>query len=615
MKCSGGIGGFGFSTWTMAAIFGLLASTGLSITRGGPNGPNTVLWDTGSPLADATDTGNRAGWKGVPSNLLMLEANPATAVSDPGYSGREYSFEGDAIVENEHLAAVFLSAKGRLVIHSKADSSAKGVEFVPLQLKAKPASISRCSILQNTGDEVTLEVSFFSEAAGENLTATFSFDGSGIVGIKPSDSMKGLSLLSPIEYGVVPDFIADDLVFGAREYPSVNTLHIPSGNIFLGLLKGRNDMLVVTWPDGKQRTRLVLQDGPEGRLIESVDLDNDGRGIYLEMLSAPGIWHREELKASYLEKQVAVDWKRPFAAKWITQLSEADVKTTFTFRESQDKIWRGVIGNYPYPVWFEGGNTFYHLGKKIPPKGDSVIYFLERKNTPASVSAPVDIMKETLGRQACDTILDIPGRKLRTHHRRGGEGVRRACTCGCTEAIQVVFEAGGEVGRKEYVDGAVDDMVYFVRQHVARIDEYRVFANEIMDFLSRTKKTASDLKPFIDNMEAIVRQIPEEYDRQRENMKTPEYADELTRQTKALTRKKDPKNLAAYLELGKKWREMGGAQDDVVAHYHSLTRKLFQEAGYGCVNQPGAVEVAEEIRSRCRRCLRNADGYEIWPDY
>jgi hypothetical protein len=60
---------------------------------------------------------------------------------------------------------------------------------------------------------------------------------------------------------------------------------------------------------------------------------------------------------------------------------------------------------------------------------------------------------------------------------------------------------------------------------------------------------------------------------------------------------------------------MGGAQDYVVAQCHALTRKLAQEAGYGCVNQPKAVPIAEEVRRRCRQTLRNPDGYEIWADY
>ena len=253
--------------------------------------------------------------------------------------------------------------------------------------------------------------------------------------------------------------------------------------------------------------------------------------------------------------------------------------------------------------------------KKIPPKGESIIYFLERRNTPVWVCTPVDIMKETLGRQACDEILDIAGRKLRTHHRRAGQGVRRAATCGCTVAIEVVFKAGGEFEQKDYVAGAVDDMVYFVTRHVERIGEYQDFARDMMSFLNLQSKSNPDLNPFLDSMETITQQIPQEYDRQKENIKSLGYAAELAGETKAITQKKDPKNLQAYLALGEKWRAMGGAQDELIGKYHSITRKLFQEAGYGCVNQPKAVDIAEQIRARCRKCLRNPDGYEIWADY
>jgi len=60
---------------------------------------------------------------------------------------------------------------------------------------------------------------------------------------------------------------------------------------------------------------------------------------------------------------------------------------------------------------------------------------------------------------------------------------------------------------------------------------------------------------------------------------------------------------------------MGGAQDDLVREFHTITRKLFQETGYGCVGFPEAMQAAEEIRKWCRECLRNPSTYEIWPDY
>jgi hypothetical protein len=562
----------------------------------------------------------------VPSELFALEADPPKAASDPGYYGREYSFKGDAVVENHNLAAVFWSAKGRVVLYSKADTNGgaspgsngfgeKLWEFVPLQSKTRSGKITRCEVLRNAADEVLIAVTISVNGAAD-ASVVFAFGKNEIVEIKPAEKMNGISLLSPIEYGMVPGFVGDDLIFSPADYPSNTVLSLPAQNVFVGLLNDEANELVMTWPKGKQQLKLNLADDPQGRrVIESLDLDNDGQSIYLAALSAPGIWHREELKPTYLEKDVALTWKKPFAARWKTQLTEAGVRTTFAFREAKGTVWRGVPGSYNYPVWFDGENTFYHLSKKVPPKGESLIYFLEGQGTPLSISTPVDIMKATLGRQMCEPILDAAGQKLRTHHRRGGDGVHRACTCGCTEAIQAVFEKSLEVAKKNDIKEALSDMNFFVECHVERIEEYRRFATDMIQFLRAKQTAAPELKPFLESLEQIVQQIPQEYDVQKENMKSPDHASELTRQTLALTASKSTNNLPAYMDLLKAWRAMGGAQDYVVAQCHMITRKLFQEAGYGCANDPKAVPVAQEVRARCQQVLRNPDGYEIWANY
>jgi len=270
-------------------------ATGILATDSDSKTANTLIWDTISPLGDTDDLQNRTSWKLVPTDLLTLELNPVAASSDPGYYGREYAFSGDAVVENEHLTAMFQSNKGCVVIYSKTDSKSKKLQFVPLELKGRPARITHCSILQNTGQDAALEVTFSGE--GKKLSATISLDSTGIVDIKPGDNMKGISLISPIEYGVVPNFISDDLIYSPSQYASTNTLCVPSENLFVGLLAGQNDMLVVTWPEGKQQMKLVLGNNQQDqRLVESVDFDNDGKSLYLAVLSTPGIWHKEELK-------------------------------------------------------------------------------------------------------------------------------------------------------------------------------------------------------------------------------------------------------------------------------------------------------------------------------
>jgi hypothetical protein len=610
-----------------ALLIAVATTTGIAeIARSGAS-RNLVLWDTLLPVGDRLKSDDRSGWKAVPNDLLRLEKDPLKASSDPGYYGRDYSFAGDAVVETPMLTAVFGSAKGRVTLYSKPDSSGKDkgsepagwiggkvVEVSPIRGEDGSPTISHLEVLRNADDEIVLKVCF-SPPGSPQVAGIFSFDRTGIVEVKPAEQMKHVRLASPIEYGVVPSFVGDDLIYGASERPATNVLSLPAENLFLGLLPGESKELVVTWPKGKQRVNVRFGEENGKPMIQSIDLDNDAQSFYLAALTAPGIWHKETLTPDYLEKDVRIRWKRPFPARWKTQLYEEDLKTTFVFREFRGEIWRGVAGSYEYPAWFSGEDAFYHFSKKVPPKGESLIYCLEGRDTPLTVSTPADILKQTLGRQASEPILDVAGRKLRTHHRRGAAGVRRACTCGCTEAIQAVFEAGEEVNRKDDIQGALDDMIYFVHRHVERINEYQQLADALLKTLQERRPSSPELKPFLDSLEEIARQIPLECEVQKENMKTFGYADDLSRKTIALTARKDPSNVKAYMELLKAWREMGGAQDYVVAKCHTITRNLCQTAGYGCAALPGAVSLAEEIRARCRQTLRNPDGYEIWADY
>jgi hypothetical protein len=580
--------------------------------------PSVVLWDTGAPLAEVRAPQDRTGWKAVPTELFVFEKEPAKAISDPGYWGREYSFQGDAVVENHGLLAVFSSARGSVGIYAKdgVNSLRRIAEAVPIISAAgsAPLTIRRVAIIRNAGDEVVLDATY-SDSGAASESARFSFGRNEIVEMKPSGKLKGLRLLSPIEYGVLPSFIGDDLIYDPAAYPSATSLSVPSENLFLGLQPEGDRVVVVTWPKGHQQVQLGLGDTDGKRRIESLEVQGDGQSFYLASLSAPGLWHREELKATFLEKDVTLPWKPPFEAKWKTQLTEAGVKTTYAFRQTKGTVWRGVPGSYDFPVWFDGETAMMRLGKKVPPKGDALIYCIEARDTPLSVSTPVDILKATLGRAMSEAIMDPAGRQLRTHHRRGGDGVHRACTCGCTEAIEAVFKAGEETGKKALIAEAIDDMIFFVRCHVDRIAEYQRFADDLTKHVRAGAKAAPDLKPFFDSVEQIVQVIPQECEVQKENMKSLDHAADLTRQTMALTSKSDPDNLKAYMELLKAWRAMGGAQDYVVAKCHAVTRQIFQEAGRGCAEQPTAVAAAEEIRARCRQVLRNPDGYEIWADY
>ena len=116
-------------------------------------------------------------------------------------------------------------------------------------------------------------------------------------------------------------------------------------------------------------------------------------------------------------------------------------------------------------------------------------------------------------------------------------------------------------------------------------------------------------------MEGITREIIKIYDNEKENLKDLEFAAVLAKETEALSKKKSPDNYDVFIKLAEKWAGMGAAIDDLNRKHHTLTRKLFQEAGYSCVAQHDNVEIAEEIRKRAIKCLIRPNRYEIWMNY
>ncbi|MEJ2704682.1 MAG: hypothetical protein P8Z79_19780, partial [Sedimentisphaerales bacterium] len=120
-------------SWKRASIVLLMLSTGLSAAQTKENTANTCIWDTMSPFANTINLANRTRWRLVPTDLLTLKSNPDRASGDPGYYGREYAFEGDAVIENEHYTAAFQSAKGKVVLFSKGDAGKQLAAFAPLE--------------------------------------------------------------------------------------------------------------------------------------------------------------------------------------------------------------------------------------------------------------------------------------------------------------------------------------------------------------------------------------------------------------------------------------------------------------------------------------------------
>jgi len=557
-----------------------------------PQMEGVKVWDTVKPLEGALPAGEKSKWKPV-------------ARGSEGFQPR-----GDLVVESGLMSVLFNSRSGTVALHSRNGSMRRRIVLKPLAPSGKGSTALSCIVNKTSESECVVSVEF-SNDAGEKLRARFTICRAQTIRVDPDDRMKRLDILGEIELAIVPDFIADDLIFSPRDWSS-ERIAMPPAEMFIGLLRGGDAMLVLAWhPNGGRISVLKGDDKSFG----GAEFRPTGRDFSLALLTAAGIWHRQKLDASFLEKDVKITWKRPFPAKWVTYLDEDDVKTRFRFRDKREKIWRaGRIGNYVYPVWFEGEDAFVHLSKRIPPRDEAVIYFVERSvETPPWVIAPVDVLRKCLTEGEFKAVFDEEGREMRSLRRE--HAAIGAATCGVTSAIEKVFKAGEETEKREYIMGGVDDMIYFIKKQRERIEEYVDFARSLIDYLKAVRVSKPQLVPVADEVEKIARRIFDEYEKAKENIKDIEYVRQIAAETNTLTLRKNPENLKAFLKLKSKWRGVGGAQDGLVRIFHTITRSIFQQAGYLCARHPEAIDLADEIRKRCRRCLRNPDGYEIWSDY
>ncbi|MGD2174561.1 MAG: hypothetical protein PVJ27_04085, partial [Candidatus Brocadiaceae bacterium] len=438
------------------------------------------IFDTVTPFGEQITLDSMRTWRTVPTE-----------------AGAQYHPEGDLVVQNQHLTAVLVSETAKLVLYSGADPKRPRVEVRPTAATGARAITASCRVVRHTGEQAAIACRFAGKDLPEDSQATFSFTKEQIVQVQPGGSARGVSLRADLSFAVVPSLISDDLIVDPRRYPSVPALHLPSENLLLGLAEGGDSTLIIAWPDGSQEVRLNLDARAEGkRLIGSVELALDEKPVFLAMVDAPGIWHAQELQPSYLEKDVRIEWRRPFPARWATQLLEDEVKTTFPFLDSRrDRQWRGGLGSYVYPVWFEGDAALYRLGKKIPPLGESVVYFLERTaETPTSLLSPVDVVARSLAPDTSERILDLDGRRLRPAYRL--DSVVGPATCAVTGKLTPIFEDGNETAQRKRVSDGVQDMLAHLSILTERTTEYRAWAQEMGQFLRTTKADHPEAGPY-----------------------------------------------------------------------------------------------------------------------
>ncbi|MFB3882747.1 MAG: hypothetical protein ACE149_15890 [Armatimonadota bacterium] len=571
-------------TVTLTAVVGTLLAIVTTACAGGPAAVR--LWDTVTPVRAEAELAARAGWRAFPAGVP----------------------EGDLVVETDALTVTFAAHLGKVLMAGKADPRLT-TELRPTELLGKQATLA-LAVAERDG-RPTIRAAFRAADGGESAIM-LSLTSDRILAIVPEEATRAVALSAPIEVAIVPSILGEDLIYDPKDYPAAQMLSLPSEHFLIGLLRGENSMLVATWQEEAPAVRLLLDHGGD-HAIGAVNLA-EARGLSLALLEAPGIWHRQSLGPSMLERDIAIGWRPPFPAIWLTQLLEDEVKTTFEFREGRDRQWRGSVGYYDYPVYFSRGETMLSLGKKIPPEGDAIIYFLERSDdTPVEPPSPIDVAQRTLNGDVLAGILEVEGRPAWFPERPNA--VLGAATCAVTDALKEIFDAGQEVEKRELVRGGVEDMYFYLEHMQERDARFPVFARDMLSYLDAQQQAAPELAAYLNEMRGIAQEIVDTYDHARDTIRDMKYAHELGDRTIALAAERRPDNPQRMADLKQDWTGMGGALEHLACREHTLTRKLYQQAAYLAATNPAAMPVAEEIRRRAKRCLAKPESYEIWANY
>ncbi|MGD2174563.1 MAG: hypothetical protein PVJ27_04095 [Candidatus Brocadiaceae bacterium] len=468
--------------------------------------------------------------------------------------------------------------------------------------------VSSCNVLAPARNEARCQVAFSTETG--SMAAIFGLDDRGAIRVQPAENLRAVSVSAAFAYGVLPSRHVDDNIYSATDYPGLVHLHIPSENLFVGLLEGQGRIIACAWPTGEQSVRLALGGDGDERRIESIELTLAGREAFINTISAPGIWHEVELTPAYEERDTALEWQPPFVARWKTQLSELGTPTTFSHLHSRRRQWRPTIAYYTYPFFSEGGNVILHLHKKLSTEGNALIYALEgHTNTPYSFvtrNLPLAEQRKMPELRQVEHYYVLDPDPI-----KGGEVMAAHCS-GRDQLKYTTLTVGAYPREVPFLDTHISDRVHECRV----ILTYSIRRSlDCMDALDKRiegwlQEEADDpgVSSFLRAVRVTLTAMREDYTG-RLGGDTPEekirHVERMAVQFRSTIRQSAGRELCPeILFYINELNSIISLDEDEGRRFGTWGRKLFQQAGYACVGEPGAVQYAEQVRAHLREHLK-----------
>jgi hypothetical protein len=576
-----------------------------------------AAWDTGKSSAEALAPAALAakqGWTALEKDTPVLK--------------------GDAVLTNGRISVV-VRRNGSTEIYAMPEAgTVQRTRITLLAASGDPvAKLDKLALAEVAKGSLTLEIAGKTSKGAAVAAKLRLKKGDPALETEPGAGAARLRVEAPTRYTVFPDFFADDIVIDATKVP-IASIEAPSEN-FLLHLGGKNDSIVMAvFENREQDVKLSLAGDGEKRVFTASDIEYGAKNgkIWVALLEGASIWHTMTLQRNQVGRVVPIGWKMPFRAYW-----RVDFSNSFELFDSWDMLlqekeggdfvrptWFGeplqkvkanrqmfdaAIGgmNYPAFVDAQGGGFVQPFPEKgrmeISHYGPLVVYPINRlPETPLEAFTVVDIMRNTLGVGPCEHILDVEGQKQQLQGR---------ATCSVRVELNDMYEAKQGKARKADAEQFLKQGETFVAHIRGRINGYADYGHKMLQFLATKKKEQPALAATFAPLEKLLGEIDASIASKMDRIKTPDDHAKLFAQFRKDLLGSDAPDAT---EKCKQWCEalvdVGGTQDELVAHCRWVVKNVRQKAGLIMVQDPKAAPIALEVRAKAQEVLRNPSAHE-----
>jgi hypothetical protein len=518
---------------------------------GRPADPFVYLFDTGT-----------AASKPWPGSALAARSGWTTLAEDD----LTHRFAGDVAMVNDKLVIVVRRhGPGAEVYSSRAGGWRPRAALMLLTVDGRRvAEEIEFKALENQPGAAVLEVSGRT-ADGGRLRVTYRLTtGRAVVEVVPSTDGGRLVVWTRPQWLVVPEFLADDMVFGPQSCQR-SRMNLPTEQLLLHMLDGSDAMLMCVWSDGSQPAAALFKDTASNRRLGGCEICcGPERPVWLALLEGAGIWHASADPTTGAAKPARPRWEPPFPANWrLDRLEDGGFATA--------------------SEWDDGAAP---ASPDAPPL---LVYPIDRsRETPLTTFTPGDVLRDTLGVGPCQYVLQCEG--LADPERPTPESV-------AANVDRVLRKAPARHDAEQIrrqLDGAVEQ----VRQAEARIGRYAKFAAEVETLVSADANAAATLAELTRSVARFKQIAAADADSSDVGQQARRLADAIL----ALVDDEDP--VAELKPLSENLHRLGTRQSRALAGCRLTVRWLREQARTQAAGTSNAAATAREIQTRCEQLLK-----------